>query len=91
LYKQGTVKDVTDFDRTNDTMLEYASFMLGPVTSKAVSILTRYIDMIEEKLKRKCQLLMAASADVGLSTATEVTHRYSMDNSKHYLVVDTED
>ena len=35
MYKQGTVKDAFNCDRTNEAMVEYVGVSLGPVTSRA--------------------------------------------------------
>ena len=63
LYKQGTTKDVVNFDRTNDRMAKYVRYTLEPLASKAARTLKRPVSTIWEKPKRKDQLVAPALVD----------------------------
>ena len=49
MYKQGTTKDTSNFDRTNEAMAEYVGVLLGPVASRAVRTLTKPVNEIGAK------------------------------------------
>ena len=65
LYKQGTTKDAANFDRMDDTLAEYAGFMLRPMASKVVRTLIRPVGIIKEKPKWKYRLVTATVIDGG--------------------------
>ena len=56
-YKQGTVKDAANSDRTTEAMAEYVGVSLGPVASRAVRTLTRPVHEIGVKPERKYRLV----------------------------------
>ena len=73
LHKQGTVKAVANFDRTNDTIVEYVRFTLGPVASKAVRTLTRLVSTTWARPKRNYRLVAPPLVEGGLPVVMEVT------------------
>ena len=91
MYKQGTVKDATNFDRTNEAMAEYVEVLLGPVALRAVRTLTRPVNKIGEKPKRKYCAVTPASAVGELPVVTEVSNKHNPINSKNNPVADAED
>ena len=53
MYKQGTVKDATNFNRINEAMAEYVGVLLGPVASKAVRTLTKPSERNRDKAQEE--------------------------------------
>ena len=53
MYKQGAAKGTANFDRINEVMAEYVGVLLGPVASRAVRTLTKPVNKIGVKPKRK--------------------------------------
>ena len=89
MYKQGTTKDATTFDRTNEAMAEYVGVLLEPVASRAVRTLTKPVNEIGVKPKRKYHLVTAGAAGEVL-VVTGVLNKYNADNSKNDPLVDAE-
>ena len=53
MYKQSTVKDTANFNRTNKVMAEYVGVLLGPVASKAVRTLTKPSERNRDKAQEE--------------------------------------